>query len=63
MHDMNKNYSDDGFINYERILNSQVSAGFSVSPVVVVTGARQVGKSTFLQNCSSFKDFFLYNIR
>ncbi len=35
---------------HERILTDRLDRLFSVFPVVVISGARQTGKSTFLSN-------------
>jgi predicted AAA+ superfamily ATPase len=52
---MNKNHSDGEWIYRKRWITSQVKSAVNNFPIVVITGARQVGKSTFLQN--EFKTF------
>lgn len=52
---MNDNHSR-AELNYKRRwIGEQVKSGIGIFPVVVISGARQVGKSTFLQ--SEFQDF------
>ncbi|MBI5194089.1 MAG: AAA family ATPase, partial [Nitrospirae bacterium] len=52
---MNDNHSR-AELNYKRRwIGEQVKSGIGIFPVVVISGARQVGKSTFLQN--EFQDF------
>ena len=52
---MNENYSAPELIYKKRWMAKEVAAAIEIFPVVVLTGARQVGKSTLLQN--EFPDF------
>lgn len=52
---MNDFHSNNELIYKKRLISSQIKAAVKSFPVVVITGARQVGKSTFLQN--EFSDF------
>ena len=52
---MNDYHSDTESIYKKRLITDQVKSAISKFPVVVITGARQVGKTTFLQN--EFKAF------
>lgn len=52
---MNDNYSNTEWIYRERWIGAQVKSAIKTFPVVIISGARQVGKSTFLQN--EFADF------
>lgn len=47
---MNEFLSTNETIYRERLIGSHVSSAVKTFPVVVITGARQVGKSTFLQH-------------
>jgi len=47
---MNKNYSDSELIYRPRWIGQEVHSAVKTFPVIVISGARQVGKSTFLQN-------------
>jgi predicted AAA+ superfamily ATPase len=53
--DMNKNHSNRELIYKPRWMGPSIRAAIKTFPVVVISGARQVGKSTFLQN--EFSDF------
>jgi predicted AAA+ superfamily ATPase len=52
---MNDFHSNNELIYKKRLTGSQISSAVNAFPVVVISGARQVGKSTFLQN--EFQDF------
>lgn len=52
---MNDFHSDNKLIYKKRLIGPQVRSAVKSFPVIVITGARQVGKSTFLQN--EFNDF------
>lgn len=52
---MNENHSGTELSYKRRWIGEQVKSGIGIFPVVVVSGARQVGKSTFLQK--EFQDF------
>jgi len=52
---MNKNHSKRELIYKPRWMGPSIRAAIKTFPVVVISGARQVGKSTFLQN--EFPDF------
>jgi len=52
---MNENHSHNEWIYKERRLAPQIKSAIRTFPVVVISGARQVGKSTFLQN--ELRDF------
>ncbi len=52
---MNDNHSDSELKYRRRWIGEQVKSGIGIFPVVVISGARQAGKSTFLQ--SEFQDF------
>lgn len=52
---MNENHSNSELIYRSRWIGPQVRSAIKAFPVVVISGARQVGKSTFLQN--EFSDF------
>lgn len=52
---MNENHSSSEWIYRKRWIGPQVKSAIRTFPVVVISGARQVGKSTFLQN--EFADF------
>lgn len=52
---MNDNHSYTELNYKRRWIGEQVKSGIGIFPVVVISGARQVGKSTFLQ--SEFQDF------
>lgn len=54
IHDMNDNNSELGFQYRPRWIAPVVQAGATDHPVVVLSGARQVGKSTFLQHETPF---------
>jgi hypothetical protein len=47
---MNDNHSKSEWIYKRRWMGQEVKSAIQTFPVVVVSGARQVGKSTFLQN-------------
>jgi len=48
---------DSPFVYHERWLTPLLRQAVSEHPVVVVTGARQVGKSTLLRHASPFRDW------
>jgi len=50
IHIMNDNYANKEWFYRKRWIGRSVRTAFDAFPVTVVTGARQVGKSTFLQN-------------
>jgi len=52
---MNENHSHSEWIYKKRRLAPQIESAIKTFPVVVISGARQVGKSTFLQN--ELRDF------
>lgn len=52
---MNENHSGTELSYKRRWIGEQVKSGIGIFPVVVISGARQVGKSTFLQK--EFQDF------
>jgi predicted AAA+ superfamily ATPase len=52
---MNGNHSSNEWIYRRRWIGPQIKSAIKTFPVVVISGARQVGKSTFLQK--EFKDF------
>ena len=52
---MNENHSRRELIYRPRWMGSSIRSAIKTFPVVVISGARQVGKSTFLQN--EFPDF------
>jgi hypothetical protein len=52
---MNKFHSSNEWIYKKRWIGSEIRKAVKTFPVVVISGARQVGKSTFLQN--EFQDF------
>jgi len=54
---MNENNSKNELIYRKRLIGSQIRSAIKTFPVVVISGARQVGKSTFLQN--EFKESLL----
>ena len=56
---MNNIYSGNELIYKKRLLLNNVLPAIKSFPVIVITGARQVGKSTFLKN--EFKDFKYIN--
>ena len=56
---MNNIYSSNESIYKKRLLLNNVLPAIKSFPVTVITGARQVGKSTFLKN--EFKDFKYIN--
>ena len=56
---MNNNYSSSELNYKKRLLLNNVLPAVKSFPVIVITGARQVGKSTFLKN--EFKDFKYIN--
>jgi len=56
---MNENYSAPELIYKKRWMAQEIAAAIDKFPVVVLTGARQVGKSTLLQN--EFPDFKYIN--
>ncbi|PMQ01788.1 MAG: hypothetical protein CBR30_03715 [Dictyoglomus sp. NZ13-RE01] len=57
---MNENHSGFELKYKKRLLGEKVKRAIENFPVVVITGARQVGKSTFLQN--EFPDFKYLNL-
>lgn len=52
---MNNNHSKSELIYHRRWIGPSIRSAIKTFPVVVISGARQVGKSTFLQN--EFPDF------
>ncbi|MGC8555366.1 MAG: ATP-binding protein [Candidatus Acidulodesulfobacterium sp.] len=56
---MNNNYSNSELIYKKRLIINNIMPALKSFPVIVITGARQVGKSTFLKN--EFKDFKYIN--
>lgn len=52
---MNDFHSNTELIYKKRLIGPRIRSAATTFPVVVIAGARQVGKSTFLQN--EFKDF------
>ena len=52
---MNEIYSNNELKYKQRIIKRNIVSSFRSFPVIVITGARQVGKSTLLQN--EFKDY------
>jgi len=52
---MNEIYSNNELKYKKRIIIINIASSLRSFPVIIVTGARQVGKSTFLQN--EFKDY------
>ncbi|MGA1796099.1 MAG: ATP-binding protein [bacterium] len=52
---MNENHSNRELIYKKRLIGDLIRSAIKNFPVVVISGARQVGKSTFLQN--EFPDF------
>lgn len=52
---MNKNHSGSELSYRKRLIGPSIRSAIKTFPVVVISGARQVGKSTFLQN--EFPDF------
>jgi len=52
---MNENHSRHEFLYKKRRIGTQIRSAIKTFPVVIISGARQVGKSTFLQN--EFSDF------
>ncbi|MBI5408000.1 MAG: ATP-binding protein [Nitrospirae bacterium] len=52
---VNDNYSTREFIYKKRLITPQIKSAVEAFPIVVISGARQVGKSTLLQN--EFTDF------
>lgn len=52
---MNNFHSNRELIYKKRLIGPKIRSAIKTFPVVVITGARQVGKSTFLQN--EFADF------
>jgi predicted AAA+ superfamily ATPase len=56
---MNNNYSSNELIYKKRLIINNVMPAVKSFPVIVITGARQVGKSTFLKN--EFRDFKYIN--
>ncbi|MBI4670748.1 MAG: ATP-binding protein [Chloroflexi bacterium] len=59
---MNSFYSTTELEYYPRWLTSQLQAAVSQHPVVVLTGARQVGKSTLLRNAAPFAVWNYYTL-
>lgn len=57
---MNENHSKNELKYKKRLLREKVKKVLENLPVIVITGARQVGKSTFLQN--EFPDFKYLNL-
>ncbi len=57
---MNENHSKGEFIYKRRWIGPSVRAAVATFPVVVITGARQVGKSTFVRN--EFPEFKYINL-
>jgi hypothetical protein len=57
---MNENHSQGEFIYKRRWIGPSVRAAVATFPVVVITGARQVGKSTFVRK--EFPDFKYINL-
>lgn len=57
---MNNNHSSFELKYKKRLLSEKVKRAVENFPVVIITGARQVGKSTFLQN--EFLDFKYLNL-
>lgn len=60
IHVVNDYHSDRELLYKKRWITPQIKAAVKSFPVVVITGARQVGKSTLLQN--EFKDFKYVNL-
>lgn len=54
IHNMNKIYSRDEYY-YPRWLTALLRDALGTHPIVVLTGARQVGKSTLLRNEDPFR--------
>jgi hypothetical protein len=54
---MNDNYSNAEWIYKTRWLAAQLRQAVNAHPIVVLTGARQVGKSTLLRNEAPFRDW------
>jgi hypothetical protein len=52
---MNENHSRSEYFCRQRWIGPAIRSAIETFPVVVISGARQVGKSTFLQN--EFPDF------
>jgi predicted AAA+ superfamily ATPase len=57
---MNKNYSNHKLKYKKRLIEDKIKKAIDSFPVVVLTGARQVGKSTFLKE--EFPDFKYLNL-
>jgi predicted AAA+ superfamily ATPase len=57
---MNKNYSNHELKYKKRLIGDKIKKAIDSFPVVVLTGARQVGKSTFLKK--EFPDFKYLNL-
>jgi len=57
---MNNNHSSSELKYKKRLLSEKVKRAIENFPVVIITGARQVGKSTFLQN--EFPNFKYLNL-
>ena len=55
IHDVNENHSRSELFYRQRWIGPAIRSAIETFPVVVISGARQVGKSTFLQN--EFPDF------
>lgn len=61
IHVVNNNYSSP-VIYYERWLTPVLAQAIQDHSVVILTGARQVGKSTLLLNAPPFKDWRYYSL-
>ena len=46
----------------KRWLSKKIKESLNVCPVIVITGARQTGKTTFLLNEKPFKDWRYFNL-
>lgn len=57
---MNKNYSRIKYI--QRRISDRIKTALLVNPAVVLTGARQVGKSSVIQNLTGVKILDYYNM-
>ncbi|HOL55492.1 MAG TPA: AAA family ATPase, partial [bacterium] len=57
---MNENHSGRELIYRKRLIGNRVKSALIDFPVVIITGARQVGKSTFLER--EFPDFKYINL-
>ncbi|HOK30099.1 MAG TPA: ATP-binding protein [bacterium] len=60
IHYMNENHSGRELIYRKRLIGNRVKSALIDFPVVIITGARQVGKSTFLER--EFPDFKYINL-